>query len=326
MRRHPEGVRFYTPRDPEFVPPGTDEWRRVITPSKVAAILGEPGDPVSRYESPFRLWNRMTGRVAPEEPRDAYQLGHRVESLAAGLYRDDRPDWRLSPGEVQAHVDPGKFGFPAMATLDRRGVRGASRRVVEFKLARNLDDLEVWGDDLTGDLPDDYHAQVTALMLFTGWTAIPGELLVIGPYLQHRIYTVDYNRQFAALIIEKCRRFYESLSADEPPPLDNSKATYECLRALHPDIDRGVEALIPDDEARDFVAAREQLAAAADEFALRKNHLLKRMERAQYAITADAVNEATGKPIRIADRRRGRNDTVALYPAKNITAADIPTR
>lgn len=321
MRRHPEGVRFYTPRDPQFIKPGSPEWLKVITPSKVAAILGEPGDPVSRYESPFRLWHRIKGLVPPEEPKDAFALGHDVEHLAAARYRRDRSDWLLSPDEVQAHVDPEKFGFPVVATLDRRGVRGASRRVVEFKLARNLDDIEVWGDDLNGELPDDYHAQVTALMLFTGWTELAGELLVVGPYLQHRIYTVDYDRQFAAWIIQKCRRFYESLAGDEPPPLDNTTATYQCLRALHPEIDRGVNAVIPLDEAHEFAVARERLGQATDTFAYHKNLLLKRMERAQYAV----VEDGDADPIRIAERRsQGANKGPAFYPVKSVGPADLP--
>lgn len=315
-------MRFYTPRDREFVQPGTPEWGCVITPSKVAAILGEPGDPVSRYESPFRLWHRMKGLVDPEEPRDAFDLGHDVELLAAARYRRDRPDWLLSPGEVQAHVDPDKFGFPAVATLDRRGVHGSSRRVVEFKMARNLNDLETWGDDLKGELPDDYHAQVTALMLFTGWTDIAGELLVVGPYLEHRTYSVDYDRSFAAWIIAKCRRFYESLAGDEPPELDNTTATYECLRALHPDIDRGVNAIVPEDEAVAFLDARQALDEAKDAFALHKNYVLKRCERAQYAV----VDVPDGDPIRIAERRAGRGDSVSFYPVKGRTAADIPAR
>ncbi len=314
-------MKFYTRRDPEWVQPGTDEWRRVITPSKVAAILGEPDDPVSRYESPFRLWHRMKGLVDPEEPKDAFDLGHDVELLAAARYRRDREDWLLSPGEVQAHVDPDKFGFPAIATLDRRGVKGSSRRVVEFKMARNLNDLVVWGDDLKGDLPDDYDAQLAALMLFTGWIDIPGELLVIGPYLEHRIYTREYDPRFASWMIAKCQRFWASLAGDTPPELDNTTATYECLRALHPEIDRGTEALIPEDEAVAFLDATRTLDAAKDEFALHKNHVLKRMERSHYAVV-DGAKDLDGQSIRIAERRPN-GKTVSFYPAK-ITAADIP--
>lgn len=323
--RRPAGVKFYTPRDREFVHPGSPEWLKVITPSKVAAILGEPGDPVSRYESAFQLWHRMKGLVPPQEPRDAFALGHDVELLAAARYKRDRPGWLLSPDEVQAHVDPDKFGFPAIATLDRRGVSGSSRRVVEFKLARNLNDLDTWGDDLHGDLPDDYDAQLAALMLFTGWTSIPGELLVVGPFLEHRIYTRAHNPSFAAWIIQKCRRFHESLAGDTPPELDNTKATYECLRTLHPDIDRGVEALVPEDEAVAFLDAREALAEATDAFALQKNYLLKRMERAQYAVV-DGFKGFDGLPIRIAERRNaGEGKKPAFHPAK-ITAADIPAQ
>ena len=307
-----------------WIDPGDPEWLGIITPSKVAAILGEPDDPVSRYESPFGLWHRMKGHVAPEEPKDAFRIGHHVELLARAFYLDERPKWRVSRGEVQLHVDPDKYGFPAIATPDGQGTSGPLYRIVEFKMARNLNDLVVWGDDLTGDLPDDYDAQLAALMLFTGWTSVPAELLAVGPYLNYRIYTRAYDPSFAAWIITKCRNFFESLKADEPPPLDNTTATYECLRALHPDIDRGTEALVPDDEARAFIDAHAGLEAAKDEFALHKNLLLKRMERAQYAITETAINEETGKPLRIAERRRGRNDSVSFYPTKGLTAADIP--
>ncbi|GJJ24113.1 hypothetical protein MTY414_77870 [Mycolicibacterium mageritense] len=294
----------------------------MITPSKVAAILGEPDDPVSRYESPFRLWHRMKGNVPPEDPRDEFDLGHDVELLAAARYRHDRPGWLLSPGEVQAHVDPDKFGFPAIATLDRRRVRGALRGDVEFKVARDLPDLERWGDDLKGDLPDDYHAQVTAQMLFSGWTDVPGELLVVGPYLQHRIYTVEYDRSFAAWIIQKCRRFYESLAGDEPPELDNTKATYECLRVLHPDIDYGTSAIVPEDEAVAFLDAHEALKNAEAAFALEKNHVLKRMERAEFAVVDQGEN---APPIRIAKRQNGgANRKPSFVPVKGLTAADIP--
>jgi hypothetical protein len=317
---HPDTPRF----GKGWIDPGTDEWRGLITPSKVAAILGEPGDPVSRYESPFGLWHRMKGIAPPEAPKDAFRIGHHVELLADAFYRDERPGWRLSPGEVQVHVDPDKYGFPAIATLDRRGVCGSSRRVVEFKMARNLNDLEVWGDDLKGDLPDDYHAQVTALMLFTGWTSIPGELLAVGPYLNYRIYTVAYDPSFSSLILTKCKRFYDSLAGDEPPPLDNTTATYECLRALHPDIDKGAEALVPEDEAIAFLDAKAELDAATEQFAWHKNAMLKRMERCNYAVV-DGPLDLDGNRIRIAERRSGGpNKRPSFIPTKGLTATDIP--
>lgn len=312
--RHPAGVTFVRKGERGFLEPGSEEWRRVITPSKVAAILGEPGDPVSRYESPFRLWHRMKGLVDPEPPRDAFDMGHDVELYAAQRYRRLEPGWRLSPDEVQAHVDPAKFGFPAVATVDRRAVRGSSRRVVEFKMARNLTDMEAWGDDLKGELPDDYHAQVSALMLFTGWTADPGHLLVVGPYFNERVYSVPYDRSFASWIIDKCKRFYDSLAGDEPPPLDNTLATYECLRALHPDIEPGATSVLDLEEALAFVEARLALEAAQNVFDLERNRLLKRMERDQHAIVGE---------LKIASRRATGKGSVAFYPNKAARPEDV---
>jgi hypothetical protein len=308
-------VRFVRKGEPGWLEPGSDAWRRVITPSKVAAILGEPGDPVSRYESPYRLWHRMKGVVPPEGPRDAFDLGHDVEAFAAARYRRLHPDWLLSPGEVQAIVDPGKFGFPCVATLDRRAMRGRSRRVVEFKMARNLTDLEVWGDDLKGDCPDDYAAQLMAQMLFTGWTAHPAHLLVIGPYLNERVYEIGYDLSVASWIIDKCQPFWDSLAGDEPPPLDNTTATYECLRALHPDIEQGMATQLDDDEAAAFIEARVAFERAEAAYGLERNLLLKRMANDQRA-------ECDG--VKIAERRRGRTGGVSFYPNRAIQLDDLP--
>jgi len=195
-------------------------------------------------------------------------------------------------------------------------VRGSSRRVVEFKMARNLTDMETWGDDLKGELPDDYHAQVSALMLFTGWTADPGHLLVVGPYFNERVYSVAYDRSFASWIIDKCQRFYESLAGDTPPELDNTTATYECLRAQHPDIEVGASTILDRDDAAAFVTARALLESATAQFQFEKNKLLKRMERDQYAECGD---------LRIASRRDTGKGSVALYPNKSVYLDQLPT-
>lgn len=315
--RHPAGVTFVRKGERDWIEPGTDRWRTLITPSKVAAILGEPEDPVSRYESPYRLWHRMKGLVPPEPPKDAFDLGHDVELYAAQRYRRLNPGWLLSPDEVQAHVDPGKFGFPAVATVDRRVVRGALRRVLEIKMARNLSDLEAWGDDLKGELPDDYHAQVSALMLFTGWTADPGHLLVVGPYFNERVYSVAYDRSFASWMIDKCKAFYESLAGDEPPELDNTLATYECLRALHPDIDPDATTILDEAEAREFVTAHTDLLDATERYQGARNRLVKRMER-------DKRAEFEG--VKIAERRPTGKGGVSFYPNKAVRPGDLPTR
>lgn len=302
-------IGVYTKRDPEFLLPGSPEWSKIITPSKVAAILG-----VSRYESAYRLWHRMTGRCEPEPHKDAFDVGHDLEAYAANRWRRANPGWLLSQGEVQVHVDPDKFGFPCVATIDRRGVRGRLRRVVEFKAARNLTDLEAFGDDLTGDCPEDHAAQVQTQMLFTGWTELPGHLLAVGPYFDERIYEIPYSLTQAAWILDEVRQFWELLKADEPPELDDSLHTYQCLRALHPEIDADGTTVLDAEEALEFVTAKRECDRATEIYQGAKNRLVKRMERDKYA-------EIGG--LRIAHRQKSGKSSVALFAAKGVTPEQI---
>lgn len=296
-----------------WLAPGTPAWSSIITPSKISTILTRDGHTLSRWESPFRLWNRMRGLVEPDPPKDAFDIGHDYEPAAANRWRRHNPGWLLSPGEVQFHVDPDKYGFPAVCTLDRRAVSGRARRVVELKMARNLSDVEEWGDDLKGECPEDYAAQVMSQMMFTGFTNLSGHLLVLGPYANDRIYPIEYDLSIASWLITECRKFWDSLAGDEPPPLDDTTATYQCLRALHPEIDGTTLVLDPDD-AITFLETTDEQKSIASALQYEKSLMLKRMERSQYAAVGDR---------RVAERRNNGKGGVSLYTAKGVTAEDI---
>lgn len=294
-----------------FVTPGSPEHSAAITPSKVAAILG-----ISRWESPYRLWHRMKGLAEPEPAKDMFQIGHDLEPFAANRWRHKNPGWRISPGEVQFIHPPEKFGFPVICTLDRRASRGSMRRAVEFKCARTLADVEQWGDDLTGDAPEDYTSQVLAQMIFTGWTEHPGHLLAVGPYYNDRVYVVDYDPDVATWILEQCRVFYESLAGDTPPELDDSVATYQCVRELHPDID-GTTVEIDPELAMAVHNANANAKAADTELRGLKTQLLDAMGNAQHAVLGD---------LKIADRRTHAKGGVALNLARTHPAVQAEQR
>lgn len=299
------------PGDAGWIAPGSEAHSRMISPSKVGAILG-----LSRWESPYRLWHRMKGLTPPEPPKDAFDLGHDVEPFAANLWRRRNPGWRLSPGEIQFVVDPDHFGFPAVVTLDFRAVRGHFRRVLQCKMARDANDLEKFGDDLSGDCPPDYWTQVLAEMIFSGFTAHPGHLLVLGPYYSHRIYEIEYNaaaKDEAAFVIEECRAFYNSLQGDVPPDLDDTVATFDCIKEQHPEID-GTTVELTRAQAAEYAVAREQFAAAEADLQLEKNRLLKLMGNAQYASIGG---------IQVARRQPGSKGGVSFYPSKSITADKV---
>ncbi len=298
---------IYQPGQPGYIAPGSDAWRQCITPSKVAAILGE-----SRWESPYRLWHRMKGLVDPEPPKDIFAVGHAFELALAELWKGERPGWKLSPGEVQIVLPASKFGFPAICTLDRRASRGSSRRVVEFKIARELADLDKWGAELTDDCPPDYWVQVQTQMLFSGMNTLPGNLMVCGPFWNYRIYEIEHSSYAFDEIVEKCQAFYASLSSDEAPDLDDSVPTYECVRQLHPDIDGstveiGLELAVAVHDAN----ARHK--AAEQELRGLKTQLLDQMGNAKYAQIAGGV--------KVADRRPHAKGGIALNLARKHPAA-----
>jgi hypothetical protein len=284
-----------------YIEPGSPEHLSMISPSKVSAILGE-----SRWESPFGLWNRMKGLVDADPPKDIFAVGHAFELALAELWKYETPGWSLSPGDVQIVLDPAQFGFPALVTLDRRAVRGQFRRVVEFKIARDLSDMDKWGAEFTDECPDDYWSQVQAQMLFTGFTHHPGNLMVCGPYWNYHIYDIAFSSFAGDEIIEKCRTFWESLQSDTPPDLDDTVPTNETMRKLHPEID-GSTVQVDPDLAIAVHNANDDANAADKKLRGLKTKLLDVMGEAQYA-------EFNG--IKVADRRPHAKGGVALYLAR----------
>lgn len=261
------------------IAPGSPEHMRLITPSKVSAILG-----VSRFTSPYRMWHQMKGLIDPEPHKDIFAVGHAFEHALAALWKSENPGWQLSPDEVQIVRED--LGFPALVTLDRRARRGKARRVVEFKIARSLDD---WGDDFTDAAPADYVAQVTAQMMFTGYTRHAAHLMVMGPFFKHHTYVIEYDAGIADVILTRCQQFYDSLQADEPPPLDDSIATYSCVRELHPDIEAGAEVQLDPSLAAEFVTAIADQKDAERNLRGIKTQVLDAMGVSEFARVSDLI-------------------------------------
>lgn len=295
-----------------FLAPGSAEWSELITPSKVAPIFGG-----GRWDSPYRLWFRMKGLTPPEPDKDDFRAGHAFEHSLAEFWKTDYTEnkgWQLSAGEVQFVGDASKYGFPYAATIDRRARSGALRRVVEFKTCRGFDD---WGDEFTDEAPTDYVLQVTAQMLFTGYTKEPAHLLVLNKIgCGRNLYRIRYNPDYAAAIIDECRAFYESLQSDTPPPLDDHLATYECVREQHPDIDGDESVEIPADLADEYHDAIEAADAAEKRERFAKTQVLDLMKRAKYAVS-------DGDGQRVARRQPGTKGAVALYRIKPGTKAAL---
>ena len=210
----------------------------------------------------------------------------------AELWRGENPGWKLSPGEVQ--VTTQRYGFPAVATIDRRAVRGNGRRVVGFKTARSLDE---WGDDFTDEAPLDYVAQVQAQMLFTGYTRQPGHLMVLGPFFRWHTYHIRHDPELADMMVDRCATFWASLQSGMPPPLDDTVSTYECVRALHPAIDPDLTVELDRNLVAHFGRAKELERRWEAERRGHQSHILAAMGNARRG-TVGGVNVAVRAPAR----------------------------
>lgn len=285
--------------------PGSPEWAKTITASKIPAILG-----ISRWTSQFAMWHQMAGNtteVISEPKQDNFDYGHAVEVAAAEYWKYRNPGWRISRGEIQ--FSRSDLPFPNAATIDRRGSRGSRRRIVEVKTARSL---EEWGDDGTGNVPADYTAQVIWQQFITGWN-VAADLVLWPQYGMPRIYTVEYDSQIADVIVDRALAWHKSLEAGEPPELDDSVATYETVKQLHPDID-GTSVEVEGDLALAYLSWNQELKATTKSMTGLKSRLLDAMGNAQYAI-------CNGE--KIADRRPARGDSVALYANTKLDLATI---
>lgn len=272
--------------------PGSPEWLRIITASKVAAVLG-----LSPWQSPYSLWQQMKGNLPATEGNDSTRRGTYLEPAILAWWRDQHPgtvsDWAEQPTYT--------LGDWAAATPD-----AACNMTDDGEDAHTLVEAKSTAMDWD-ELPPYYLTQVIWQMHVSG--AHRCYVPVIGPRLTFTEYVVDYAEYAddAAMIEARCREFYDSLARDVPPPLDDTVATYEAVRKVHPDIERGESVELTEKEARAVVDWSDELKATERATRLAKSTVLDQMGRAQYATHAG---------VRIARRQPRGNDVTFVVVAK----------
>jgi len=288
-------------------PPGSPEWRRLVTASKAAAILG-----VSPWESPLSMWHLMKGTVEPEPQTTDQARGHLFEPLVLKWWLDQHPVSlrRRHKTQVTRWLRTWKPGWGcdwAFATLDALvTLIDATGRpylaIVEVKTARDWDE---WGEPGTDEIPAYYLAQALFQL-----ACVPNAEVVVIPVLagffefrEYRVCRDDYAREIP-LVVERCWEFWLSLASDEPPALDGHVATLETLRKLHPDIEPGLTVEVDSDLADQYATAMVEAKKAAESERLWKSRILDAAGRAQYVTDPDGNRIA---------RRQANKSGVSLY-------------
>lgn len=285
----------------EQLQPGSPGWLRLMTASKVAAILG-----ASTYDSPRSMWHKIRNEL-PEEPQTAVQSrGHYLEPAVLAWYADehsidttDETVWRTQPLYLMD-------GWAA-ATPDAEARYDAGPVLVEAKSAR---DLEEWGQPGTDEIPACYLIQCYWQMHVSGIHRV--DVPIIGTFLDFSLYTVTYDPQVGAALEQRCRAFMDSIAADTPPALDDTAPTYDALRKLYRQID-DTRVEIPRDVAADYLTALADRKNAEARERQAKSVVLDLMGTARYAHVGDT---------RVARRQPNRTGFQLNQVAKSVD--DLP--
>lgn len=240
-------------------PVGSEGWhdsrRTRINGSEIAAVMD-----LSPWESPFSLWHRKAGNVAPAEETEAMHWGNVLEPvvrdewnrrhLLDGIQCVETGQWRHRDRDWQGG-SPDGLVWPLIADDEDT----APAALLEVKTSRYGDG---WGEPGTDEIPIHYRCQV--LWYLDVFEVEVCHLAVLIAGSDYREYTVRHDQTEVEPMRVKAREFLDTLAAGQAPPIDGHAATYETVRELHPDIEP-VAIDLPDHIAAPYLAA---LAAEKD--------------------------------------------------------------
>lgn len=253
--------------------PGSPEWLKTISASKIPAILG-----ISPWQSKFALWHLMAGNTEPWAGNKSTERGIFLESAVADWFSDKHDELGIELSGSYAHGIHTNW----TAAPDRLAVSFETDDVyaVEIKTAQYSDG---WGEPGTAELPPYYLAQVAWQMIVTGMKRVYVPVLFGQPF-EFREYVVNWEDIAADVnpIRAEVKEFERSLAEGTQPDIDGSTATYSAIKELHPEID-GETVEIPYSLGYwflDLKARAEDLQLEADQ---RKNEIAALMGTAKKA-------------------------------------------
>lgn len=267
--------------------PGSPEWLRVMTASKVAAVLG-----LSPWESPRTMWHKMRGELPPDEESRPMRRGNMLENAVLTWWLADNPEWEEVERQPQYSLEEWCAATPDMLVRHRET---GEEMLVD---AKTSSDDSGW---VGGEPPIYYVASsLWQLAMAPGVERVCLAALFGRPFDLSSFY-VPRDQPLIETIYDRCQAFYESLADDDAgPALSGMACEYDAIRKIHADIDKGETAEIPASLAREFAAAYHAEKALPGI----KARVLEAMGRAQYATDPDGLFIA---------RRQRSGEAVALY-------------
>jgi len=108
----------------------------------------------------------------------------------------------------------------------------------------DIDRLVSWGRPGTDEAPKYYIASSMWQLAMHPEAARVRLAVLFGRPFTMREYVIERDDELCGALIDHCRAFRATVVSGVMPPLDDSVATYEAVRAQHPDIDRDLDVQI----------------------------------------------------------------------------------
>lgn len=292
-----------------LIAPGTDEWLKLVTASKVSAILG-----VSPYESPRSLWHKMRGDIPPSAQTTVQARGHFLEGGVLDWFFADHPELIRAGGELTVCRDDLPW---AAATPDDLATTADLRETfpVDAKTAgrgpSGEDEAAWWGEPGTDQVPLHLIPQAMWVMHLGGWKRFVFTRL--GPYLDRDDYVVTYDAALAADIERRCHDFWQSLGSETPPPLDDTTHTYDAVRAVATVGDGDWEC--PPELAHELCRSRADIDDAQSRYNLARSRCIDLMGDAKRVVCAGQV---------LGQKQKTKTGTALYPPRKAVDIDDLP--
>lgn len=225
--------------------PGTDEWKKKLTASKIAAAVCK-----SPYTSKFALHAEMTGRYESDPINPAVlEAGNLLEPAVADWYARHNPGVEVRECTKRNTpvwwVDKDNDDFAA--TPDRILVgreTGDVTALLEIKTARVASE---WGEEGTDEIPEHYRLQALWQMKCTGVRTVIFAVLHAG--LRFATYRVEWDAAAVEELTAAAVDFMDAVRTGETPSYAEEPAaysTYEVLRYYFPECN-GEAVMLSDD-------------------------------------------------------------------------------
>lgn len=238
--------------------PGTPQWQKLVTASKVPTILG-----LNQYQTASELWMVMAGFADPDhDEADHLDWGHIAEDSLVNWWLHKHPGWQAGSGEIAYTDEP--LPFPNMVTLDRRARRGRRFHIIECKTSTSA---RIW--DSEDELPAHVWSQVNFQMGVSGIheASVVSQLGSTVP----RIYPVEWDKDVFDATVEHITAWHKTLGEEEPP-----QPPADLIAALQPEPqpDKRPTVEVEYEEAENLLTLLRQRNAIDTEIEVAKQKLI----------------------------------------------------